>query len=171
MADLITGETSITGPNSTEFKIVDNMCSGNMVNPLSTCSVEIVFLPLSEGTKRAKLSVPSNDPDENPFYVSLMGTSARMIINAPSSLRALGVFRYSVILTWKDNSARERGFYIERSTDAGKTWTRAGQTAKNVTYYRDRFLARSTKYWYRVQAFNAAGLSQYSKVASTTTTR
>jgi hypothetical protein len=97
-----------------------------------------------------------------------MGTAVRVIINAPSSLQALGVFKYSVILSWKDNSASEKGFYIERSTDAGKTWTRAGRTAKNVTYYRDRFLTRSTKYWYRIQAFNTAGLSQYSNVASTT---
>ncbi len=73
------------------------------------------------------------------------------------------------IMTWKDNSNNELGFYVERSTNGGDTWTQIAQTAANTATYRNTGLTTKTTYWYRVRAFNASGTSPYSNVLSVTT--
>lgn len=68
-------------------------------------------------------------------------------------------------LTWRDNSANETGFYIERSTDGGATWVRYAQVSANVTSYQDRNISRGITYYYRVLAFNSFGTASPSNVA------
>ncbi len=71
-------------------------------------------------------------------------------------------------LTWTDNSTNELGFRIERSTD-GVTFMGLAEVGTNVTSYVDAGLPNSTQYWYRLYAWNAAGNSGYSNVATGTT--
>ncbi len=72
-------------------------------------------------------------------------------------------------LAWLDNAANETGFYVERSTDGGTTWTRVATLAANATTYTNSGLTRRKTYWYRVQAYGAAGVSAYSNVVSAKT--
>ena len=74
-----------------------------------------------------------------------------------------------VILNWQDNSNNEQGFYVERSTDSGATWTQIAQTAANTATYRNNGLTTKTTYQYRVRAFNTGGNSGYSNVLTVTT--
>jgi hypothetical protein len=39
----------------------------------------VVFSPTSAGSKSANLSIPSNDPDENPVNIALSGTGASIV--------------------------------------------------------------------------------------------
>jgi hypothetical protein len=87
---------------------------------------------------------------------------------APSQLRLGTVSTTFVIMTWTDNANNEQGFYVERSTNGGQTWTRIGQTTANSTLFRNNGVARRTTYQYRVQAFNANGVSAFSNTLTVT---
>lgn len=87
---------------------------------------------------------------------------------APSNMSARAASDQRIDLTWADNSGDESGFRIERSPD-GVTWSEIAQVGANVKTYADTGLAASTWYHYRVRAWNSAGTSAYSNVASAST--
>ena len=76
-----------------------------------------------------------------------------------------------VIVTWKDNSNNELGFYIYRSTGSSASkesfqsgdWTKIGQTTSNVTYFIDTTVSSGGVYIYKVIAFNDLNLEPTSE--------
>jgi hypothetical protein len=90
---------------------------------------------------------------------------------APTALAAQALSRSSIKLTWADNSNNETGFKIERSLDGASGWSQVATVGAGVTTYTNTGLNRSTKYYYRVVAYNTGGNSLYSNVASATTLR
>jgi hypothetical protein len=72
--DLFIEKIIIVGTNASDFFIQNDGCSEQALIPLGTCSIQVSFSPLSGGPKRANLSIPSNDPDQNPHDVMLSGT-------------------------------------------------------------------------------------------------
>jgi hypothetical protein len=89
---------------------------------------------------------------------------------APGNLAAAAVSRRRIDLTWADNSANEDGFVIERCTGADCTdFAQIATVGANIETFLDTGLSKSTTYSYRVRAFNSAGNSTYSNVASATT--
>ena len=95
-------------------------------------------------------------------------TTPGMAPATPSNLRVTTVAATSITIAWNDNSTNELGFYIERSTN-GTTWNRIGSVSANVTTFTSTGLRVNRTYWYRVQAQNAAGVSQYSNIVNATT--
>ncbi|MFN3648483.1 MAG: fibronectin type III domain-containing protein [Armatimonadota bacterium] len=88
--------------------------------------------------------------------------------SAPDQLQAEAVSSTSISLTWRDTSANESGFRIERKTGNG-SFTQVATVDANVTSYLDTGLSPGTRYTYRVRAVNAAGSSAFSNEASATT--
>jgi hypothetical protein len=86
---------------------------------------------------------------------------------APSNLKATAVSTTQVNLTWTDNSTNEGGFTVQRSTD-GTNYATVATMAANATTFGDTGLSRSTKYYYRVQSFNADGSSSFATTTVTT---
>jgi subtilisin family serine protease len=86
---------------------------------------------------------------------------------APSNLVARLVSRNRVALTWTDNASTEDGFRVERSTD-GTRWSLLTTVGANTTSLTDGSVKRGVTYYYRVAAFNAAGLSAYAFSGATT---
>ena len=84
---------------------------------------------------------------------------------APESLKVSFVTTSSIGLVWADKSDNEEGFYVERSLDRD-TWSRIATVAANTSAYTDTGLASKTRYYYRVQAYNQAGVSDYSNEES-----
>jgi hypothetical protein len=84
---------------------------------------------------------------------------------APESLKVAFVTDSSIGLVWADKSENEVGFYVERSLDRA-TWSRIATVDANVTAYADTGLPSKTRYYYRVQAYNQAGVSDYSNEES-----
>jgi len=72
-------------------------------------------------------------------------------------------------LNWTDNASDEQGFRIERAPDAGGfagTYVQIASVGANITTYRNTGLEASTRYWYRVRAYNTLGNSGYSNEQS-----
>jgi hypothetical protein len=87
---------------------------------------------------------------------------------APTNLRATAVSRGEVNLSWTDNSDNEAGFKIGRSIN-GVDFTSLPLVDANVTSYKDMTVDGSTKYYYRIRAYNNSGYSALSNVTSLTT--
>jgi hypothetical protein len=88
---------------------------------------------------------------------------------APVSLAAAATST-QISLNWTDSSANEDGFRIERCQGAGCTnFIQIAELLANATTYVDTALAASTAYTYRVRAYNNAGNSAYSNIASAAT--
>src|SRR5437870_1987734 len=56
---------------------------------------------------------------------------------APSGTDAKPSSSTAVAVSWVDNSTNEGGFRVERSLDAGSTWTNAGTVGSNVASFQD----------------------------------
>jgi len=76
-ANLVIGSISITGADATELSIQDDNCSGQTLAPLGTCTLKVLFSPLSVGSKSANLSITSNDPDTPTLDVPLSGVACQ----------------------------------------------------------------------------------------------
>jgi len=76
---------------------------------------------------------------------------------APSNLTGKPL-KYSVTLTWTDNSNNEDGFRIYRGLSAASL-SIIDTVGANVTSYEDTGLTRKTYYYYKVCSFNANGES------------
>ena len=89
--------------------------------------------------------------------------------SSPSLLSAQAVSDQSVEVAWKDQSGDEAGFTVERQEAGDSTWESIGATQSDVTSYTDQGLSPSTKYAYRVKAFNGVGTSGPSNALDATT--
>ena len=107
---------------------------------------------------------PTPTPTPNPTPTS----SATPTPNAPTNLNAVAVSSSQINLSWTDNSTNETGFKIARSTN-GTNFTQIAIVPSNTTTYPSTGLAASTKYYYRIRAYNSAGNSSYSNIASSST--
>ncbi|AYQ35577.1 fibronectin type III domain-containing protein [Runella sp. SP2] len=85
---------------------------------------------------------------------------------APSNLAAVAVSSKQVNLSWTDNSRRELGFEIERSTTSETAgFSKLGEVAANVVAYTDANPPANTYSYYRVRAkLTATTFSGYSNV-------
>lgn len=84
---------------------------------------------------------------------------------APSGLTLTAASRSQINLKWTDNSTKESGFLIERSTN-GTSWSQIASTGANVITYSNTGLKANTLYYYRVRATNSSGKSAYTAVVS-----
>jgi len=68
----------------------------------------------------------------------------------------------SIQLTWKDVSADETAFVIQRQNAADGTWADITNVGPNTTSYTDQNLTCNTEYRYRVKTLNPRGDSNWS---------
>jgi len=95
--------------------------------------------------------------------------SSGILPNAPSGLTADAVSSSQIDLSWTDNSNNDDGFKIERKTGAEGTYAQIDIVGPNITSYSNTGLEIAT-YYYKIYAYNSAGISAYSNTVSGTTT-
>ena len=91
--------------------------------------------------------------------------------NAPSGLGATAASATSVNLNWTNNAVNQTSFNLDRATDPAFTQnliTENLPASPNSFTDTSTGLAPGNTYYYRLRAFNAAGNSGYSNVASVT---
>ncbi len=66
---------NIANPANTDFTIVTDNCSSKTLVPAATCTINMSFSTTTAGSKTGTLSIPSNDPDENPLLLTLRGNT------------------------------------------------------------------------------------------------
>jgi hypothetical protein len=76
------------------FGIVNDFCSGQDLNPDADCTFQISFAPASAGPFSDNVSIPSNDPDEDPVIVDVSGTGViqqipNITVTDPANLTVL----------------------------------------------------------------------------------
>src|SRR5262249_37346355 len=71
----------------------------------------------------------------------------------------------SLTLNWLDTSSNEDGYRVERSTDAA-SFTQVAQLGKGSKTFTNNGLGSGTTYYYRVYAYNGAGVSAFSNMAA-----
>ena len=107
--------------------------------------------------------------DDRQGIAFLYGASAAPP-EAPNNLAAAALGPGRVELTWRDRSAGETGFQIERRLDGeGTAFERIATAGVDATRYGDAAVSSGLTYTYRVRAVNGAGASGYSNPASATT--
>lgn len=101
------------------------------------------------------------------------GTSAAVPIvillqGPPTELVATPISPTRVDLSWTDNAPEESGYSVERSLD-GSNFAPLATLPANSTSYRDLSVSPGTAYFFRVRAFTATAVSDYSPVSTATT--
>ncbi|MBI3193968.1 MAG: fibronectin type III domain-containing protein [Ignavibacteriae bacterium] len=74
-----------------------------------------------------------------------------------------------VRFTWTDRSANEDGFHIERAPAGTQDFVQIAIAEVNAKEYTDYEVQQSTRYSYRVRAYNLAGLSNYANTITALT--
>ena len=84
--DLVVSSTTVTGTHSGEFNIQSGGGSFTLA-PGTTRNIVVRFSPTSTGSKNASLQISNNDPNENPYNITLNGSGAQPDINvSPGSM-------------------------------------------------------------------------------------
>jgi titin len=119
------------------------------------------------GTSASYYRVYAFNDSGNSGYsnTAFAGTLLSDVPVAPTNLTASPLSSSQVEVAWSDNAQTETGYSIERSTD-GTTFTLLATVGADATSFLDTGLTTQTTYWYRVQAFNAAGDSDYSNTSA-----
>jgi predicted phage tail protein len=95
---------------------------------------------------------------------TLTGLTRSLAPAAATGLVARAYSNSAVQLVWEDNSDSELGFKVEYSLD-GKHWLLGGYVGADQTGCRVTGLRAGRSYWFRVTAYNLAGVSAVSGVA------
>ncbi len=158
--------------NEVGFRI--DRCAGvgcTTFTAIDTVAADAAFysdLSVALGTDYRYRVTPFNSAGD-PGAVGPVDVSLRLP-TTPAALSASIADPTSIALVWTDGSTNEDGFRIERCVGAGcNTFTELATTTPNDTTFTDVGLTGNTFYRYRVRAFNASGVSEYSPIAAPNT--
>ena len=105
----------------------------------------------------------SNRVIEADFIIDEIVVSNEGPPQVPAQLEAVPKGTNRIDLSWVDNADNEFGFKIERAETEGGDWQEIASLGADVTAYVDSGLSAGTRYYYRVAAFNALGLSSWNR--------
>lgn len=112
----------------------------------------------------------SATPTRTPTLPAATATPGSTVPAAPSNLTASALSARQIVLSWTNNSANQSGVRIEGCQGPSCTnFAQFASAAGSTTSYTVAGLNPGTTYRFRVRAYNAAGNSPYSNIASART--
>lgn len=112
----------------------------------------------------------TDDPSDNQVAGSTPTLPIGQVRAQPSDLTATAVAAHQIDLAWKDNSADEEGFLLQRySADSG--WTDRVTLPADTTTYSDAEITVETNYCFRVLAFKGSERTAPSPLACAKTSQ
>jgi fibronectin type 3 domain-containing protein len=150
--------------NSAGFSLSSNTASATTFGATPTATRTPTAIPPTATPTRTPTAI---GPTATPTRTPTPGAATAPV--APSDLSAVAASSSQINLSWTDNSNNENGFEVEQAPRAGGPWELVGVVGTNVTFFADTGLQASTRYYYRVRAFNSAGNSAYSARENATT--
>jgi len=124
---LTIGTITIIGTNANQFSKLNDNCSGQSITPSGSCTIDVKFSPTSLGAKSETLSIPSDDPDENPLDVPLNGTSVAPNVTCsfspaatpPISIIRGGILKFHVTVQNNENTTQTFKFATKVKLPSG----------------------------------------------------
>ena len=110
----------------------------------------------------------SLDPDDIAGIQSIYPLSTGQPPAAPTQLNittSTANPTSGLALAWVDQATNANGYRVDRSTD-GVSFGTVAQLGSSAVSYADSGLSAGSTYYYRVSAYNSAGTSSYSNVAT-----
>ncbi|MFQ5635609.1 MAG: choice-of-anchor D domain-containing protein [Gammaproteobacteria bacterium] len=77
-ANLDVGALAQADALAAPFSLVNDACSGQIIAPAASCTVDVRFTPGGTGASNDSFDVPSNDPDEASLTVSVSGNGVAL---------------------------------------------------------------------------------------------
>jgi hypothetical protein len=71
--NLVVGTLSFSQNDDNAFAIQNDLASNATIIPGNSATFELTFTPAGTGTRYAQVSIPSNDPVQNPFLFQVTG--------------------------------------------------------------------------------------------------
>jgi hypothetical protein len=143
--------------------------NGMLVATADTTSLgESMSLTLSPGTYYLSVMSEGKYGDVGQYTISGTAAAPAGVLAAPTSLTATSSST-AVTLSWADNSTSESGSVVQRSNDGGATWFNVATVGANVTSYQDAPISAGASAQYRVYAFDATTVSDFSNVVTVMT--
>jgi hypothetical protein len=102
----------------------------------------------------------------SPMLIYGQNTVMSFFNDTPFGPIVLSVSSGSAILNWTYTDAEQDGFNIEKSTD-GNTFNNIDILSNSISRsYTDTNVSMNNTYWYRINAYNELGVSEYSNIAN-----
>jgi len=155
--------------NETGFIISRKTGSGGTYADIHTTNENITTwsdTTVVDGTQYYYKVRATNSAGDSPNSNEVNGIA---LLAAPTAFTATAISSSQISLSWTDNSAAETGFKIERSPVDDLHFTQVATVGANVGAFTDSGLTESTKYYYRVRAYNAIANSTYTSEKNATT--
>lgn len=73
---LVIGSITLGGSDLTDFEVISDNCSGQLLPSAGSCQIQVLFRPTATGARGANLSIPSDAPT-TPDVVALSGTGVQ----------------------------------------------------------------------------------------------
>lgn len=156
--DLAIASVMINGAGAGDFMVSNDSCSGTTLTPEEFCTLDVVFNPLSEGSKNVNLLVTYNDPDVNSLSIPLSGaTFVKVTLLAPNGGEVIPSGSHLQI-KWGAPVAAVK-FNLAYSVNNGWSWLAidSGVTATSFDWPVPVPIANRPKTLVRVTGFNSTG--------------
>ena len=90
----------------------------------------------------------------NEYFLSGSKAWQPSVVKAPFLKKPTFKLMQGVTIVWRDSSANETGFFVERATSKGGPFLGVGGTAPNDTVFIDKSTVSNQKYYYRIKPSN-----------------
>ncbi len=143
----------------------------NDINIQDQLSTVLQVVAVSEGqVNESDLFTATIILDPGEVKIIQINTRIPFQLSAPTELSAQAISDDQINLSWSDNSDKEQGYILERSTNLGFSENVFSfNLGANIDSYNDQGLLPDTRYYYRVRAYYSIDSSDYSNSASART--